>query len=311
MVLITDIIFFSLGLIVLLKGASVFTENASKIAKNLGVSEIVIGLTLVAFTTSLPELAVSVFSVFREVPGLAMGNIIGSNIANIGLVLGLAALLTKGIPVQRSELKQGYIMLLVTFASVLLIIDGLTPVKGAILIGGLLLYVYYLSREKDFKQNMVKKIVEKTNLPKGIAFSVIGGAGVLIGAELMVNASTSMAATFSISETVIGLTIVAIGTSLPELATSITAAAKRLEGMALGNIIGSNIFNLMMVMGASAVVGSIAVESSLLLYSIPMMLVLSFLLIIFMKVKNKLGRMDGAALLLIYAFFIYMRFFLV
>ncbi len=240
-----------------------------------------------------------------------MGNIIGSNIANVGLVLGLAALLTKGIPVQRSELKQGYIMLLVTFIAVLLIIDGLTPVKGTILIAGLLLYVYYLSKAKDFRQSIVKRMIEKTNLPKGLALSVIGSAGVLIGAELIVSASTGIAASFSISETVIGLTVVAVGTSLPELATSITAAMKRLEGIALGNIIGSNIFNLMMVMGASAIVGSIAIDSTLLVYSIPMMVLLSILLVIFMKVENKLGRMDGAALLVIYAFFIYMRFFLV
>ncbi|UCD02638.1 MAG: calcium/sodium antiporter [Candidatus Aenigmatarchaeota archaeon] len=311
MVLVTDVIFFALGLVVLLKGASIFAENASKIAKSLGVSQIVIGLTLVAFTTSLPELAVSVLSVFREVPGIAMGNIIGSNIANVGLVLGLAALLTKGIPVQRSELKQGYIMLLVTFIAVLLIIDGLTPVKGAILIIGLLFYIYYLSREKDFKQSVVERIIEKTNLSKGLIFSVIGGAGVLIGAELMVSASTNIATALSISETIIGLTIVAIGTSLPELATSVTAAIKRLEGIALGNIIGSNIFNLMMVMGASAIAGSMVIEPTLLLYSVPMMVLLSVLLVIFMKVENKLGRMDGAALLIIYAFFLYMRFFLV
>ncbi len=307
----TDILLFALGLVVLLKGASIFTDNASKIAKSIGVSEMVIGLTLVAFTTSLPELAVSVSSVFKQVPGIAMGNIIGSNIANIGLVLGLAALLTPGIPIRRPELKQGYVMLLVTFIAVLFIIDGLTPVKGAILILGLIVYVYYLSREKGFREGMVEKLIEKTNLPKGIILCIIGGAGVLVGAELIVSASISMASLFNISDTLIGLTLVAVGTSLPELATSITAAFKKLEGIALGNIIGSNIFNLMMVMGASAVVGTMASEPILIMYSIPMMVLLSLLLVLFMKVENRLGRTDGIALLALYGFFIYMKFFLV
>ncbi|MCK4714324.1 MAG: calcium/sodium antiporter, partial [Candidatus Aenigmarchaeota archaeon] len=246
--MVTDILLFALGLVVLLKGASIFTDNASRIAKSLGVSQIVIGLTLVAFTTSLPELAVSVLSVLREVPGIAIGNIVGSNIANVGLVLGLAALLTPGILVRRSELKQGYIMLLVTLIAVIFIAGGLTPVKGGILILGLIAYVYYLSKEKDFKLSIVEKTTEKANFSKGTVLCIIGGAGVLVGAELVVSASMNIASAFNIYDTVIGLTLVAVGTSLPELAVSITAAFKKLQGIALGNIIGSNIFNLMMVM---------------------------------------------------------------
>jgi cation:H+ antiporter len=305
MEIIIEVLLFIAGLFLLLKGASIFTDNASRIAKGLGVSDIVIGLTLVAFTTSLPELAVSVLSVLRDAPGIAIGNVIGSNIANIGLVLGLAALLKTGIPVKGSELRQGYIMLLITVISVLFIIDGLTPLKGAILVAGLFFYLYYLSRERELKDGIMEKMTEKHGLPRGISLCVIGGAGVLIGAEMIVSSSVSMASALNIPET-----IIAVGTSLPELATSITAAYKRLEGIALGNIIGSNIFNLMMVMGLSALGGTLTVASGLLYQSIPMMLFLSIMLVFFMKVENRLGKVGGMALLVIYGFFLYMQIIL-
>jgi cation:H+ antiporter len=304
-----DVLLFAAGLLILLKGASLFTDNASKIAKSIGVSDIVIGLTLVAFTTSLPELAVSVTSVLKGSEGIALGNIVGSNIANVGLVLGIAALLTPGIKANRNEIKQGYIMILVTLAAVLFMIDGLTPMKGIILIISLFFYVYYLSRDRELRENIVEKIMEKGNLPKGLLLCIVGGAAVLFGAQIMVSSSINIASGFNVSETLIGLTIVAVGTSLPELATSLTAAFKKLQGIALGNIIGSNVFNLLMVMGASALSGAAAVGGTLLYYSVPMMMLLSLLLVLFMKVENRLGRLDGAALLSIYSFFIYLKFF--
>lgn len=305
-----DILLFILGLVLLLKGASLFTENASKIAKSLGVSDIVIGLTLVAFTTSLPELSVSVMSVIRGSSGIAIGNVIGSNIANVGLVLGISAFLTSSIPGGKAELKQGYIMIAVTVVAALFIFDGLSFLKGAILVAMLLLYVYYLTKEKSLKGGIVERIIERESFRKGLVLCIIGGAGVILGAEFLINSSMSMAKSFSISETVIGLTLVAVGTSLPELATSVTAAYKRLQGIALGNIIGSNIFNLLMVLGVSAMVGTIVVESMILLYSIPMMLLLSALLVLFMRSGNKVGRFDGIALLLLYGFFLYLKIFL-
>ncbi len=305
-----DFIFFVIGLLVLLKGASIFTDNASRIAKSIGVSDIVIGLTLVAFTTSLPELAVSVLSAFRGIPGIALGNVIGSNIANIGLVLGIAAIVTPGIATRKSELRQSYIMIAVTFIAILFLIDGLTPIDGIILVAGLFGYVYYLYKDKDLKENIIEKIVDRSSLPKGLTLCMIGAAGVLIGAELMVGASTRIASGFGITESVIGLTIIAIGTSLPELATSITAALKKLEGIALGNIIGSNIFNLMMVMGLSAIAGTMPADFSIISQSVPVMILLSVILVVLMKTENKLGRVEGIALLSIYSFFIYMKFFL-
>ncbi len=311
MQIVIDVLLFFLGLIVLLKGAALFTGNASRIARSLGVSDIVIGLTLVAFTTSLPELSVSVMSVLRGASGIAIGNVIGSNIANIGLVLGVAALLTPDIPGGKAELKQGYIMLAVTLIAVLFIVDGLSLIKGAILVTMLFLYIYYLAKEKSLQENIITKIVERESLPRGLALCVVGGAGVMVGAELLITSSLSLARSFSISETVIGLTIVAIGTSLPELATSVTAALKKLQGIALGNIIGSNVFNLLMVLGASAMVGTIAVESMLLTYSIPLMLLFTALLLLFMRVENKLSRLDGLALLLMYGFFLYLKLFII
>lgn len=310
MQMLTDALLFAVGLALLLKGASIFTENASRIAKNLGVSDIVIGLTLVAFTTSLPELSVSVFSVLSDAPGIAIGNIVGSNIANMGLVLALAALLSDGIPVNRSELRQGYIMITVTAVSVLFILDGLTPIKGTILVAGLLFYIYYLSRDRELQDSIVEKIIEKGDVKRGFLLSVLGGAGVLLGAQLLVTTSTSIASALSISEAVVGLTLIAVGTSLPELATSLTAAFKKLEGIALGNIIGSNIFNLMMVMGISALGGTLSAAGGMISESIPMMLLLTVMLVFFMKVENRLDRVDGMALLAIYVFFLYIKFFI-
>ena len=174
----------------------------------------------------------------------------------------------------------------------------------------LIFYIYYLSRDKEMKEGIVEKIMEKGHLSKSIALCILGGGAVLVGAELLVTSSTSMASSFGISETIIGLTLIAVGTSLPELATTITAAYKKLEGIALGNIIGSNIFNLMMVMGVSALGGTLTIASGLLYKSIPMMVLLSVMLVFFMKVENKLGKVDGMALLAIYGFFLYMQFFL-
>jgi cation:H+ antiporter len=309
MTFLIDILLFALGLVLLLKGASLFTENASRIAKSLGVSDIVIGLTLVAFTTSLPELSVSVISVLRGASGIAIGNVIGSNIANIGLVLGISAFLTSSIPGGKAELRQGYIMLAVTVVAVLFIYDGLSFVKGALLVAMLLLYVYYLTKEKSLKESIVERMIERESFSKGLVLCAAGGAGVVLGAEFLINASTSIARGFSISETVIGLTLVAVGTSLPELATSVTAAMKKLQGIALGNIVGSNIFNLLMVLGASAMAGTVVVESMLLVYSIPMMLLLTALLVLLMRAENKIGRFDGTALLLLYGFFLYLKLF--
>lgn len=311
MQILIDLLLFAVGLVLLMKGASVFTEYASRTARSLGVSDIVIGLTLVAFTTSLPELAVSMASMHLGSPGIAVGNVIGSNIANIGLVLGISALLSMNIRSGRNEIKQGYIMIAVTIIAVLFIIDGLTPIKGALLIATLLFYVYCLLRDRNLKENAVTKMIEKESLPKGLIFSVIGGIVVVIGANIMISSAINMAHFFNIPEMVIGLTIVAIGTSLPELATSVTAAMKKLEGIALGNIVGSNIFNLLMVLGATSIVGTIPMESSLLIYSIPIMIILTVLLVIFMRVENKLGRLDGIALLSIYILFLYLKFFII
>jgi cation:H+ antiporter len=308
---IIDTLLFLLGLVLLLRGASLFTDNASRIAKSLGVSDIMIGLTLVAFTTSLPELSVSLFSVLRGVSGIAIGNVIGSNMANIGLVLGLAALLTPNIRSGRAELKQSLVMLAVTIVAMLFIYDGLTRLKGALLVAMLFFYIYYLTKEKSLQESIVEKIIERESLPRGLALCIIGGAGVILGAEFMVSGSVGIARSFHLSETIIGLTIVAVGTSLPELATTVTAAFKKLQGIALGNIIGSNVFNLLMVLGLSALAGTIVVESVLLTYSIPMMLLLTVLLILFMRVENRLGKLDGLALLMIYGFFIYLKLFMV
>ena len=182
-------------------------------------------------------------------------------------------------------------------------------IKGFVLVGGLLAYVYYVSRDREMKENVVEKIVGSGSLKKNAAFCIAGGAGVLLGAEFMVSSATAIAAMFSIPETLIGLTIVAVGTSLPEIATTLTAAFKKMEGIALGNIIGSNIFNLLMVLGVSSVAGASVSDPMIINYSIPMMLLVSVMVVIFMRGQNDITRAEGTSLLLLYVIFIYLKFF--
>ncbi len=313
-----SIILFIIGLVILIKGSDFFVGSAAFIARHFGISQLIIGLTLVSMGTSLPELGASVYASYKGEGGIAIGNVVGSNIANIALVLGICLLLRR-IYIKRQLLKRdGYVMIGVTLLFTLLAFGGMaggvTRLEGLLLMVIFATYLIILYRQTkgemgNTRNNADKRIKKKEKgLGKEILKLVIGCVGIIIGAQLLVESAVEIAKAFSISGTVVGSTIIAIGTSLPELAVSLTAIMKKHEGISIGNIIGSNIFNILWVVGAAALVGDMVVDSMLLHTHIPIMLIVAFLLIIFMSTKRVLVRWEGAVFVAIYAVFLMLNY---
>ncbi len=301
------ILLFIFGLFLLLKGADIITNYASRIARALGVSELVIGITLVAIATSLPELAVCITSAFSGVASISTGTIIGSNITNIGLVLGLAALTTPFIT-KREYLRQGYFMFGFSILGAFLILGGMFWFEGVVLIALALIYMVWLVRSRKSEIGASgKKQIRKWCEIKYLLFCLIGGIGVIIGANIIVTSTVEIAKWFGVSELFISLIIIAVGTSLPELATSVVAARKRMRGISLGNIIGSNIFNLM-ILGISSLVVVAPVTTSMILVNIPIMLIITGALLIFMRTEWKKTPMEAIILIIIYIIFVALQF---
>jgi cation:H+ antiporter len=313
---------FIVGLVMLIKGADVITEYSSRIARAKGISEMVIGITLVATATSLPELVVVLTSAFSGVSTIAVGTIIGSNIANIGLVLGISALIAP-LVVKKEFLREAYVM--IGFSALLLffMIDGMVWFEGVIIIALVVLYLFMLVRSKktaskgsgtrDDSHTKRSDIVEdghKRNVLRYLVYCVIGGIVLVIGGNMIVTATVGIATWFGISELLISMIIIAVGTSLPELAASAVAARKKMRGISLGNIIGSNIFNIM-ILGISSIVALQPITNSLLYVSLPIMLLLAGLLILFMRWGWNVSRKDALLLLAIYVMFIAFQFVMI
>lgn len=308
-----DIAWFLLGLIGLYFGAEWMVGGASRLAVNIGIRPIVVGLTVVAFGTSSPELAVSLIAVFEESDGIAIGNIIGSNIANIGLILGVSALVSplKVDPnVLRRELP---IMAVVSMVFVGLLYDGVVDFwDGVFLFGGLLCYLAYQLRDVFGSDRQEKEVGEGEAAPPRNGWNVLlifVGLGVLVGgANLMIDSGVVIARRLGISEIVIGIALVAIGTSLPELATSLVSALRGESDISVGNIIGSNLFNIMCVVGLVSIVSPLSVDRQLLYFELPIMLAFSLILFPFMRTGFVLSRLEGGILLIGYALFIFSLF---
>ncbi|MEM8548899.1 MAG: calcium/sodium antiporter, partial [Pseudomonadota bacterium] len=251
-----------LGLVALIWGADRFVIGAGAMARNLGVPTLLIGLTVVGIATSAPEILVSIVAARGGQPDLAIGNAIGSNIANIALVLGATAVLRPIAVMSRTLQREMPALLAVTLLAVALCLDlNLTRVDGLVMLIALVVVMYWIVR-LGFQTNIDDPIEAEyeAEIPKNMAMGVaigwfaLGLAVLLLGAELLVSGSTSIARNFGISELVIGVTLVAIGTSLPELAVSLISAMKGEQGLAIGNIIGSNMFNLLAVIGSAIVI---------------------------------------------------------
>ncbi|MBN1478063.1 calcium/sodium antiporter [Candidatus Sumerlaeota bacterium] len=293
------------GMLLLWAGAELLVRGASHLAAALGVSRLVIGLTLVAFGTSLPELMVSLTAGIRGEPGVVLGNVVGSNIANIGLIVGLAALLRPIAVQHRVTRREIPWMLIAALLTVPLAVDGgLGRGAGVILMGtfGLYLTFFFWASPPTGSEPEGEPLSKAWAVPLGLA---VLGLGLLItGAPLFLNGAIAVARAVGISELVIGLTLVAVGTSLPELATSVVAALKGQSDIALGNIVGSNVFNVLLILGATVTVFPIEVPSLALWRDIPAMLILSALLLPVCRTGFTVSRLEGVLLLCLYGLYL-------
>lgn len=280
--MILDAVWIAAGLVLLILGAEMLIRGASRLAAAFNVPPIIIGLTIVSFGTGAPELVVGVSAAFEDAPGIALGNVVGSNIINVLAVLGLSAAVAPLVVASRLVRLDVPIMIGVSVVLLLMALnERIGRVEGAVLVVAFLAYVAFLfARRRFFPQSEATdppEAPEVRRTPLGLARDAVitagGGAILAVGANRLVDGASSVAAEIGVSEMVIGLTVVAIGTSLPELVTSIVAAIKGQRDIAVGNVVGSNIFNILAVAGSSALAGGgLAVEPSAIHFDIPVML---------------------------------------
>lgn len=311
MEVVVQMILLVIGFVLLVKGADWFVEGASRVAERFGIPQLVIGLTIVAMGTSLPEAAVSVSAALKGSAEITIGNILGSNILNVLLILGLTAVITP-VAVQKSTIK--YEIPYVVVVSALLMgigyADGVVGrLDGVILWILFIMYLLYLLKMAKSGADVIEEIPgDGKPMPvwKMLVMIVAGAAMIVLGSNLAVDAASGLARIFGMSERLIGLTIVAFGTSLPELVTSVTAAIKGKADIAVGNIVGSNIFNILFVVGTSALITPVVYASSFLVDSIAAIAVGIILWLLVFR-KQKLDRLGGVILLVCYAgYFVYL-----
>lgn len=311
MEVVVQMILLVIGFVLLVKGADWFVEGASRVAERFGIPQLVIGLTIVAMGTSLPEAAVSVSAALKGSAEITIGNILGSNILNVLLILGLTAVITP-VAVQKSTIKYE-IPYVVVVSAVLMGIgyaDGVVGrLDGVILWILFIMYLLYLLKMAKSGADVIEEIPgDGKPMPvwKMLVMIVAGAAMIVLGSNLAVDAASGLARIFGMSERLIGLTIVAFGTSLPELVTSVTAAIKGKADIAVGNIVGSNIFNILFVVGTSALITPVVYASSFLVDSIAAIAVGIILWLLVLR-KQKLDRLGGAILLVCYVgYFVYL-----
>lgn len=303
-----DVLFVAIGLVILLLAGDALVKGAVNISLRLGIPAMIVGLTVVAFGTSAPEMLVSVQAVMRDAPGLALGNVVGSNVANILLVLGIPALIS-AVPVARGEVARSYVMMIA--ATVLFIILAfLGPIRwphALVLLAGLGLMLADSFREARRHQLAGQGDLDELegadpHMPwiKIAAFTILGLIGLPLGADLLVDGAVRIAQEIGVDEAIIGLTLVAVGTSLPELSTTVAAALRREAGVALGNVIGSNIFNLLAIIGVAGLVGPMAVPEAMLRVDLWVMLAASLVLGPFILRSASITRFWGLILSALY-----------
>ncbi|SDY73860.1 calcium/sodium antiporter [Citreimonas salinaria] len=300
-------VYAALGLIILLLAGDALVKGAVNVSLRLGVPALIVSLTIVAFGTSAPELLISVQAALAGVPGIALGNVVGSNTANVLLVLGIPALIAV-MHTSEHDTRTSYVQMLA--ASVLFIALAFRGVfdwiAGLGLLAGLavMLFVAFRDARAHRKSSPKPEQVEGADpdMPwwKIIVYLIVGLIGLPIGADLLIDSATEIARMFGLSESVIGLTLVAVGTSMPELATTVMAAIRRQADVALGNVIGSNMFNLLGIIGIAALVAPIPVDPAFLRFDLWVMLGASLLLIPFVYLRRDIGRVWGVALSALY-----------
>lgn len=298
-----------IGFIFLIKGADLFVEGASSIARKFNVPPMVIGLTIVAMGTSAPEAAVSITSSLAGQNDMSVANVVGSNFFNILVVLGVSSLLAN-LPVEENTIRKDTPFLILI--SLLLLIFGLnlniSRIEGLIFLGLFTYFMYYtLMSTKKLSGEYVAEtattseleISEEMTMGKTIILSIIGIIGIVFGGDMVVDSATNIATSFGMSANLVGLTIVAVGTSLPEFVTSVIAVKKGETEIAMGNVIGSNIFNILLVLGLAATISPINI-STFALIDIVFMFAITLLLYFFIKKSNALVKYQGITFLIIY-----------
>ncbi len=311
--MIAEFLILSFGLVLLLAGAEALVKGSSSIALRLGLSPLVIGLTVVAFGTSAPELLVSAVASLNQQGDIAMGNVVGSNIINIAIILGFAAFIYP-ININTSVIKFDMpLLIFVTFVLVLALMYGtITTLMGIILFSGLIIYISInvVNAKKEIDETVKDEFTEGVpNKSKSLIIDilfVLGGLGLLVfGSRLMVNSATDIAKILHVSDAIIGLTIVSLGTSLPELATSVIAALKKQPDIAIGNVVGSNIFNILGILGIASILNPISAPG-LTEIDYWTMFIYSIFLLPLMITGKKLTRWEGALLLTGYGLYLYL-----
>ncbi len=297
--------FLALGIYALVKGSNIFIEGAASIAKSIGVSEHLIGITLVAFATSLPELLICTMASYKGEGSISLGNVLGSNVANIGLVLSISILLMS-LTVKREAKRDAGIMCLITLVLLFLMaIDGnLNRLDGLVLMAIYVLYFIYLAKTREHVPQVVR---HRKTLRKDTLLVLVGAAFLLGGSEILIRSAVYIALSFGFSTLIIGLTIIAIGTSLPELASSAAAALKGRYGIAAGNVIGSNIINITLALGAASLIRTITVEAKVLSTIMPLVLLFSGIMLV-MTLKSRIRKFEGIILLALYGVFVILLF---
>ncbi len=295
-----DIVIIVIGIICVLKGADFLTEGAAALARRVNIPEIVIGLTIVAAGTSAPELFVSIVSALKDTPDLAVGNVVGSNTMNSMLIVGCAAMVAP-MTISRSTVKKdipfsiaaSILLLLLTLNSFLGRFDGI------LLLAGFAVFMIYSLRQAKNGQDAAPTEEKQLNPWLSVLYIALGLVGLVIGSNLFVDHASNLALSLGISEGVVGLTVVAGGTSLPELATSVVAARKGQSAIAIGNVIGSNVFNILLILGITATISPLQIEG-ITTIDMAVMLISVTLVWLFSFTRLKVERWEGAFLLIGY-----------
>lgn len=301
-----DILLFVAGLTALYFGADWLVKGAARLAISLNIQPVVVGLTVVAFGTSMPEFVVSFIGALEGLPDIALGNIVGSNIVNIGLILGLSAII---YPLTAHKKLVRFETPFMAFTAVVLFvvsIDGIISRIDSLLFAAIFIeYIVYTIRVSKGGAQRVKEgykefLQKKDGIAKDLILIAAGLLVLIAGAEILVRAAVHIARAMGISELIIGMTIVAVGTSLPELATSAVAAFRKETDISIGNIVGSNIFNILFILGITGTIQPVAVNPEALKLHMPVMIFISLALVVFMKKGSAISRLKGAALMLMY-----------
>lgn len=308
--MILNVILLIAGFVFLIKGADIFVDGASSTAENFKISKMLIGLTIVAFGTSAPEFAVSMSALASGSTDMVLGNVMGSCILNILLILGIAALI-RPIKIKDNTVKKELplCMLISTLLAVLFLdislgggeINQITRADAIVILLFFMVFLYYLFSLARHNRDKNAKVKPKYKLGKSLIFVAIGLVGIVVGSELVVDSASYLAEVIGMSERTISLTVIAFGTSLPELVTTIVAARKNEQDLAVGNIIGSNIFNICVVLGIPVAIFGTITPSSFQMIDVVMLVASAALLFIFSVSTKRINRIEGAMMLALFA----------